>query len=149
MFNFSEEMITTLTAAGWFPTRQVDITEWLAEITACDYFISPLAIELLSTFGGLRITALSDETNRFRPPFIFDPTKKLYFDVEEYEPMIGERLTPFAVDEEDTGFFITPSGGLYGIHENHFVCYGRSMPESLENRVMGRRAGELIHEDKS
>ncbi|MGL4420539.1 MAG: SUKH-3 domain-containing protein [Gemmataceae bacterium] len=149
MFNFSEEMITTLTVAGWYPGRQIDITQWFAELKVREFAVCSLAVELFLNFGGLTLVAPSYAIRRLPPPFTVDPMLADHLDVEEYESMIGERLTPLAGDAEDTHFLITPSGGLYGIHENHFVCYGRSMPESLENRVMGRRAGELIHEDKS
>ncbi|MGL4420959.1 MAG: SUKH-3 domain-containing protein [Gemmataceae bacterium] len=149
MYNFSEEMMETLTAAGWYPGRQIDVSAWLEEITGCDFPICPLAVQLLSTFGGLTFQVATYETRKYPPPFTVDPTKKLHFDVEEYEPMIGERLTPFAVDEDDTGYFITPTGAFYGCHWECFERYGLTLPESFENAVLYPGRAVLIHEDKS
>ncbi|MGL4420960.1 MAG: SUKH-3 domain-containing protein [Gemmataceae bacterium] len=129
-------MMETLTAAGWDPGRRVDITEWLAEFALSGYFVSPLAIDLLATFGGLVLVSPAFEIMRSPAPVTINPMRALDGRPVFYERKIGESLTPFAEDKDSTVIYVSPSGAFYGHHESDFVCYGTTMPESFENVIL-------------
>ena len=73
MSAFSPETAAALTAAGWRPTRSVDVEAWRAHFEAVGCVMSPAAEEFLARFGGLDVQLSGPGLERAREPFDLEP----------------------------------------------------------------------------
>ncbi|MGL4420540.1 MAG: SUKH-3 domain-containing protein [Gemmataceae bacterium] len=145
MYDFSEEMMATLAAAGWFPGRRVDVSEWHKAVLEEGFEVSPLALELWATFGGLILESPTFKLNKaFPPPVLVDPLETLGSRCAKREGLAGEVLTPFGECKEQTAIFVTPTGAFYGDYEGTFFCHGAKMPESMEIAVLNPGMAKVL-----
>jgi hypothetical protein len=104
MTGFSWPTVATEDAvarAGWSPRREIDIEEWVAQLTLQGYFFSDLAKAIHKSFGGLAIRPLmgTPEATWASDPIFFDPMDAGDGMDERYKPLearLGHRMSPLA-----------------------------------------------------
>lgn len=145
---FSPQVEATLRKSGWYPNRQLSISEiepWCVfRDGAVPLIIFPKAYESLAEYGGLKIIC-GDETN----PYIlnFDPTLSQtgWF---EYGWIWGQPFFPLGIsysqDDEDNAALlgIDTLGQIWAVaHEPYFIS--QNIQEAIGLLVSGSHNYEL------
>lgn len=146
------EVPAAMRASGWLPGRIVDPAEWVSPLVGEGYHASPLAVEVLSSLGGLVIEPVNVRGPNFSndEPFDFDPIaagsgqRELAQEIEEilggsYFPL-GEWLSCSSVFLETEGRMV--ASGMGWIWE-----LGRTFEEGLELAVRAHRPLVCLHSD--
>ncbi|BAW05532.1 SUKH-3 domain-containing protein [Nocardia seriolae] len=88
----------TLTAAGWTPSRRVDITDWIDRLEAEGFHVSPRAAAILESFGNLAIHPPERPAALWpAEPIFFDPidvANGMYDRYADFESTLGHHMTP-------------------------------------------------------
>jgi hypothetical protein len=139
MTRFSLETERVLRAAGWYPGRRVDVSEWKRLLAAGGVHMHAAAEEFLREFGGLYVSSEGPGVTSGREPFEIDPA--LCADSEEDRFLAwGEEIgrPVFPLGELDDGRFclgIDEYGEIYLV-ETWLASFGRG-DEAMEKLVLG------------
>lgn len=141
------EVENVLLAAGWWPGRKIDVTDWCVRMADSNFHMHDAAKKFLSEFGGLSFNLAGEGISRAREPFDLDPVQAWGEDdrFAEWGSIIGRSLFPVGVldqgrfflgiDEYEQVYLIADWLGSYGAARN-----------AIENLILGV-AAEVIYED--
>jgi hypothetical protein len=118
MERFSEETLKYLTACGWYPGRQIDISELEEALKKAEFKIFPAAQEFWREFGNLDYEW---DCGKFTDFALFDLEL-----IAEYQTMRGKvmdlsfsagtALLPIGEDPWSIyKYYISPSGAIYSL----------------------------------
>ncbi|MEU3512222.1 SUKH-3 domain-containing protein [Streptomyces longwoodensis] len=146
------ELQSALRAAGWYPERRFDITQWVTSLQQEGYVLNPPAEKVLSTLGGLVIEPVNRMGSNFSndEPFSVDPVSAgagqhaLALEIGEilggqYFP-IGEWLSYSTVFIEFGGNVVAAGlGWIWGL--------GDTFESALELAICAHRPLVCLHSD--
>ncbi|WP_458691329.1 SUKH-3 domain-containing protein [Nocardia tengchongensis] len=104
-----------LTAAGWTPSRRIDITDWTDQLESEGFQVSRPAAGILRSFGSLALHP-PELPAALRPadPLFFDPidvASGMYDRYADFERALGHRMTPLAANAAGTTFLLMLDDG--------------------------------------
>ncbi|WP_433562097.1 SUKH-3 domain-containing protein [Nocardia sp. CA-151230] len=126
-----------LTAAGWTPSRRVDITEWIERLEGEGFHVSPPAAAILESFGGLAIHP-PEIASALWPadPLFFDPidvANGMFDRYADFESALGHRMTPLAANSSGTAFLLILDDGRVVSDSLQALCLlGNTFPQALD-----------------
>ncbi|MBF6289850.1 SUKH-3 domain-containing protein [Nocardia cyriacigeorgica] len=139
MTNFSwPSRITAevVTRAGWSPERKIDIQPWLDDLGSQGFSFSQYAIDVLTSFGGLRIPpqkiegALYAGTEiEFDPMEVGDGMRERYVNIES---RLGQRLSPLADCGGESSLLIAENGSILQDWSGGIRLLGETFPDALD-----------------
>jgi hypothetical protein len=136
MFEYSTDLLAVLLKSGWYSGRQIDISGWLKEFDENKYEVSQVAIDLLSTFGGLVFPNLPANRPKYSNPVTIDPMLALDGRPVLWEQKIGESLTPLGERKDQSVIYVSPTGLIFGHYLQYFMCYGKTLEESFTGLIL-------------
>ncbi|MGW4422785.1 SUKH-3 domain-containing protein [Streptosporangium sp. NPDC004631] len=146
------DVLVALSASGWSPGRQVETSRWLDPLMAEGYYVSPLAMEVLSSLGGLVI----EPTNTVGPnftnedPFDFDPIsagsgqRRL---AQEVEDILGGSYFPIGEWLSYSSVFLEVAGRMVATGMGWIWELGRTFEEGLELAIRAHRPLTCLYSD--
>ncbi|MFI1920509.1 SUKH-3 domain-containing protein [Nocardia sp. NPDC020380] len=139
----------TITAAGWSPSRRIDITTWVDRLEAEGYNVSPTAAAILQNFGNLALYPPEvPEALWPASPLFFDPIEVGHGMYERYldlESALGHRMTPLAADATGSTFILildddrVVSDSVQGLH-----LLAPTFPAALDLLLRRHRTPEFL-----
>ncbi|WP_182434987.1 SUKH-3 domain-containing protein [Nocardia seriolae] len=139
----------TLTAAGWTPSRRVDITDWIDRLEAEGFHVSPRAAAILESFGNLAIHPPERPAALWpAEPIFFDPidvANGMYDRYADFESTLGHHMTPLAANASGTTFLrILDDGRIVsdGILALHHLA--PTFPQALDLLIRRHRTPDLL-----
>ena len=149
-----QEVLDLLRAAGWSPTREVDIAPYIPLLEEEGSTVSDAAKAFLQRYVDLRIPIpreISLPEGR-----TMQRTETLMFDVMFFNGSLGpeviamkeQRLhTPLCQigfwDGHQTWLFMAPSGDVYGVWGDSIIHCGSSGDEAVINMISGKNIKQL------
>lgn len=135
--------------AGWTPRREIDIEEWVAQLTGQGYFFSDLAEEILKSFGGLviRPRAGIPEAAWASDPIFFEPMDAGDGMYERYEPLeatLGYRMSPLASCGGESTVMSLDDGRIVSDSSFGLQLLGDTFPEALDLLLRRYRKPEFL-----
>jgi hypothetical protein len=133
----SERLTEALSAAGWAPGRQVDVTGWVTEIRADGLEVPAAAEEFWASFGGLTIR----RPGRYETVLELDPTEVTGYGDRpaRWLRQTGQTFSPIGVYNYSDGLWIGDRGLVmseFGSERDKRVA---SSPDAaLERLIFGR-----------
>ncbi|MFF0637978.1 SUKH-3 domain-containing protein [Nocardia sp. NPDC004151] len=107
--------LRALTAAGWTPSRRIDITDWTDQLEAEGFHVSRPAASILQGFGNLTLQPPDLPGALWSAdPLFFDPidvANGMYDRYAEFERALGHRMTPLAANTAGTTFLLMLDDG--------------------------------------
>jgi hypothetical protein len=134
---------------GWTPQREIDIEEWVTQLTRQGYFFSDLAKEILKSFGGLAIRppAGIPEATWASDPILFDPMDAGDGMYERYEPLesrLGHRMSPLASWGGESTVMSLDDGRIVSDSSFGLQLLGDTFPEALDLLLRRYRKPEIL-----
>lgn len=136
--------------AGWTVGRKVDASQYFGSLDEQGFYISPEAVTIMESFGGLDIVPpyFSDATwaadpIEFEPEDYFDGMRSSY---EKLERRLGQRVTPLASSAGLMGILLVEDGHLIGDQPRGIVLFGDSFTEGMDLIVRRPHRPRLILE---
>lgn len=118
-------LLKQLVSAGWDSQRKQFIDDWIGSLKNYHLHPHPLAMEVLSSLGGLVIDKL-----------VFNPlsdTSLTFQELKEINQESGLQLYPIGVNTEmDIMLAFNHNGALYGLLSDMVFRYGKTLAESLD-----------------
>ncbi|MGW4249068.1 SUKH-3 domain-containing protein [Nocardia sp. NPDC004722] len=138
-----------VTAAGWTPTRRIDITDWIDRLDAEGFHIAPPAVTVLESYGNLAIHP-PELPGALWPadPLHFDPidvAHGMYDRYADFESALGHRMTPLAANSTGTTFLLILDDGRVvsdGVLALHLL--GPTFPQALDLIIRRHRTPDLL-----
>jgi len=129
------EVVDSLTNAGWFPGRRVDITA----LERLGLSLFPAAKSVLQEFFGLHIGVCGPGKECATSDVLVDPsaTTHLLEELREYEQLLGVRLFPLGEVHRSYGFLLIDERGRTYLLSDEIIPFARSFDDSLEKLVKG------------
>ncbi|MGV9414400.1 SUKH-3 domain-containing protein [Nocardia sp. NPDC003693] len=135
--------------SGWTPQRRIDIAEWLEELRAEGYYMSPAATGILESFGKLALRP-ADTTDALwgADPYFFDPIEVgagMYERYAELEEQVGHRMSPLAANASGTGFLlILDDGRVVADDAQGLWLLGDTFPEAIDVALRRHRTPNVL-----
>lgn len=134
---------TTLTTAGWYAGRTVDIGKWDSILSAEGYFLFPAATSVLTEYGDLTLI----------PPYLEDALVNIseiridpiWGGSGEADRILGwgeeisKSLYPIGMVDSEIWLMIAEDGAVYGDLLNELILYGASFEETLNILILRKR----------
>src|SRR5581483_8057653 len=139
---FSKEVHSALENAGWSPGRKVPTAHWVSGLVAQGFTVLPAAIDLLESFGGLKIRPLKLPIEVYRPGVLsFEPVLAAESDrVEYWQKRLRLRLSPIAELTGGAGVLLAEAGRIFTCWDTILWVDGASFEDAMENTlVIGKR----------
>jgi hypothetical protein len=144
----SEATRQALARAGWTPGRQVDIGEWVGDLTAQGYYFSELAKEILKSFGGLAIRPVDvPEAIWAADPIVFDPVEAgdgMYQRYKPQEVLLGHRMAPLASWGGESTILMLDDGKVVSDSSFGLQLLGNTFPEALDLALRRYRKPDVL-----
>lgn len=138
---FSQEVQAELLRQGWSPGRNVDIHEWLPQLTSHGFSVSLAAEVVLRSFGGLVISPVRSPEDKYHAKVIeFDPVTHVLSERDRiafWEGKLDLALTPLGIlGSDDVILLLAENGAVVGDWGNILFEYGRSFEDSLAETLL-------------
>jgi hypothetical protein len=135
-------------AAGWNPSRHVDTARWAAQLTGEGFSPVPLALELLTSLGGLIVKLPPAGLNPYGSELLFDPVRAASgeFDrVADWQDELAIKLFPLA-DEVKNGIvvWVGSDGKFYFGRECGLYLLGDSFTEAMDQLASATKSATLV-----
>jgi SUKH-3 immunity protein len=135
--------------AGWDASRQIDISEWLRELTRQGYSFSELSKTILHSFGGLVIRPAADAPEAVwgSEPIVFDPMEAGDGMYERYKPQelaLGHRMSPLASWGGESAVMLLDDGRVVSDSSFGLQLLGNNFPEAVDLAVRRYRKPVLL-----
>ncbi|WP_226873949.1 SUKH-3 domain-containing protein [Microbispora sitophila] len=146
------DVLAAICASGWLPGRSVDTAEWIRLLAGEGYLASPLAVEVLSSLGGLVIDPVNSRGPNFSndEPFSVDPIsagsgqREL---IQEVEGILGGSYFPIGEWLSYSGVFLEVQGRVIAAGMGWIWELGRTFEEGLELAIRAHRPLVCLHSD--
>lgn len=137
-FHLSARAEAMFRRSGWYPQRHIPTEFFVRQLAAKGYSLSPPAIDILESFGGLRIVIYSVEPDLGLDYFLFnpllpDPLPLEYF--HQSEPEDGP-WSPLGMCFNGCESVVTASGRILVIPGGTYEVIGNTFEEAMENVIM-------------
>ncbi|MGW2666161.1 SUKH-3 domain-containing protein [Nocardia tengchongensis] len=104
-----------LAAAGWTPSRRIDITDWTDQLESEGFVVTRPAAAVLQSFGRLTLQPPELPAALWpSDPLFFDPidvASGMYDRYADFEQALGRRMTPLAANAAGTTFLLMLEDG--------------------------------------
>jgi SUKH-3 immunity protein len=140
-------LMEALKAAGWFPSRFVDVKDVVRDLVAEGYAPNPFAIGVLESLYGLHIEPVGTVGSNFEnsDPLIIDPIgvgKRHRPEAFEVEEALHETIFPIAWWLSYSHLYVAASGKTIAFSSGLVWLLGQTPEEGLDLAI--RAKGELI-----
>ena len=137
-------VVDGLTAAGWFPGREVDYSSWIGVLEREGFVLSQVALRVWAELGGLKVVRQGGD----RPSSLrFDPVDAASGVVSEARRLgedYGENLSPIGLWSSQYRCYIAESGWVMAVGPGWDWKLGDDLEEALDLVVTGDREISLI-----
>jgi hypothetical protein len=144
----SPEVDRCLRTAGWTPSRQVETSGWLTQLSSEGYTVVAAARPILQSLGGLTIFPVEEDDQAFTPqPFDFCPLdagsgqRDL---VELWEKRLGQPLLPLGQAFGYMTLLVAGDGRILAGETDTLHLIGQDIDEALEVMITAKRAPTVL-----
>lgn len=136
---YSSRVQRVLEDAGWTATRNVETEKWTAQLKAEGFTVTPIAIDILSSFGGLYICPKKEHGDLYEAEnIVFDPihgASGMFEYVDYWQKRLALVLTPLA-GQGATIVLVAKDGSVFKYWEDLLWREGDSLEDAFENRLI-------------
>ena len=148
MYSFSEEILSLLRSAGWYPSRNIDISEFKNILASEGYPIHSTVLSFLSCFGNLQVRYPHKHKSEIDDDFHFKVSlavTHIYPErVKDYSDRVSSALC--VIGECNRGYMILmmdSEGKVYAGYDDFLVCVGDSGFDAIEALCSGQDLVEI------
>lgn len=135
-----------LQQAGWHSGRQIDVSAMVDALAAEGYTITPVVVDFLTEFGGLKVVFPNPRAPQLEDQFHLQPDRAARGvtreRVETYEERVGEPLVTIG-ENYDMVLLLSASGKMYGGFDDLLYRLGNDPAEGLTSLCTGADAAEV------
>lgn len=134
---------SALLTAGWRPDRRIDVGQWHETLGAEGFVLSDLAMDVLTSFGGLEVAPPVMHGEFENAPVLFDPelAGSGSLDIaEELRGMFNQDFYPIAEWITSSCVYLGSAGKVVDYHDVELLSVADSFAEALHVMLMADRA---------
>ena len=146
---FTPRIEYLLRRAGWTPDRRFNPAEWVTQLVQEGFRKNLSAVEILRSFGGIRIVWSSDEgISPVGGQIVFDPIEEAsgYYEIVElWQSKLPTDIFPIGYYGK-VGYviWIGADEAIYYGRDYGLFKAGNDLPTAMENLVFGTDIDEVI-----
>jgi SUKH-3 immunity protein len=137
---FSDAVVSILEDSGWKSGRRVLVEHWINRLEGEGFTMSPEAIKVLETFGGLEIVPRKTPIDTFlKGALRFDPVLAASGEFERvnyWQERLNTKLSPLAEGSKGEIVLLAQDGRVFSCYDGQLFLDGLSFEDALENTLI-------------